>query len=87
MERYENDDQLVETLVVLSPIIRDLSIKLQIIVGGITFDDGLTVKELTPADFNELGECRVRFIRPASASSSVCHTLRVYQNGVLLGER
>ncbi|HPF99288.1 MAG TPA: hypothetical protein PLE77_04420 [Kiritimatiellia bacterium] len=87
VERYENDDQLVETLVVLSPIIRDLSIKLQIIVGGITFDDGLTVKELTPADFNELGECRVRFIRPASASSSVCHTLRVYQNGVLLGER
>jgi hypothetical protein len=85
MEEYDDGSQLVEMAVVLSPVLLQVTVRLEIQVGGVLFDDGTTVKELTAMDFNELGEHRIRFIRPASARTSVCHTTTVYQSGVFLG--
>lgn len=85
IEDYEDGSQLVEMCVVLSPVLPQVTVRLEIQVGGVLFDDGTTIKELTATDFNELGEHRVRFIRPASAKTSVCHTTTVYQSGVFLG--
>ena len=54
-------------------------------MGGVTFDDGTLVKELTAADFDELGQASVRFLRPVDVQTSVCHMTKAYQNGVLVG--
>ena len=38
------------------------------------------------ADFDALGRCFVRFIRPASAATSVCHNIQIFQGTTLVGE-
>ena len=80
---------LVETMVVEEPVLPDVTVELRIIMGGVTFEDGTIVKELTAADFNELGECKVRAILPTyvggHAYPAVCHVRLIYQDGVLIG--
>ena len=87
IEQYDDGSRLAETAVLLSPFLPQLMVRIDIVVGGITFDDGTVVKELTPPDFNALGEARVRFIQPASAKTSVCNMVRVYQGDSLIGTR
>ena len=58
---------------------------LNVIVSGVTFEDGTVTKTLAPADFDELGICRVRFVRGAGVATSVCHTTKAFQDGVLIG--
>jgi hypothetical protein len=41
---------------------------------------------VTNEDYDETGEYNFRLFHPNSVSSSVCHTFKVYQDGVLLGE-
>jgi hypothetical protein len=86
IERLPDGSQLIEMATVLSSVPSHILVRFEIFVGGITFDDGTIVKELTAADFNQLGEARVRFIRPASAQTSVCHRTKIYQGGVMIGE-
>jgi hypothetical protein len=85
-ERLPDGSQIVEMAMILSGVPLDILIRIEIFVGGITFDDGTIVKELTAADFDNLGQYTVRFIRPATAQTSVCHRTKVYQAGVLIGE-
>jgi hypothetical protein len=82
---YSDGSQLVEMGNVLSPVVPGVVLRFEIFVGGILFDDGTAVKEITSADFDELGRYSVRFVRPASAQTSVCHTVEVFQDGVLIG--
>jgi len=58
-----------------------------IFVGGITFEDGTIDKELASSDFNEIGEAKVRYIRPATSETSICHTIKGYQGTAFLGTR
>jgi hypothetical protein len=58
---------------------------MDVIVSGVIFDDGTTTKVLTPADFDALGQAVVRFIRPASAKTSVCHSVTIWQGSASLG--
>jgi hypothetical protein len=76
---YADGSQLIEMKVILSPVLPDLTVQLNMLVGGITFDDGTTSRTLTPASFDALGQCCVRFIRPASAKTSVCNSITVFQ--------
>jgi len=85
VETYEDGSTLVEILLVESPVIPDVSARLDVIVGGVMFEDGTLNKVLTAADFDALGECRVRFIRPATAETSICHSLTVLQGAVTVG--
>jgi len=57
----------------------DLTVRLDVLVGGVIFDDGTTSRTLTPADFDALGQSVVRFIRPASARTSTCYSITVLQ--------
>jgi len=50
-----------------NPVLADVTVELDTIVGGVMFDDGTTIKTLTASDFNALGQSKVRFIRPATA--------------------
>ncbi len=87
LETYPDGSQLFETLVVMSPVVADVTVRLEIITGGVTFDDGTVVKELTSTDFDTLGQKTVRFVRAAGVQGSVCHFLQAYQGSVLIGTR
>lgn len=77
--------QLIEAAFVLSPVLPNVTVGLNIMVSGVTFEDGTLAKTLLPADFDELGTCRVRFVRAAGVLTSVCHTTKAFQDGVLIG--
>jgi len=85
LQTYPDGSQLVETLLILSPVPADLTLDMKVIVGGVIFTDGTTEKILSAGDFDALGRCKVQFIRPASARTSVCHSITLYQNGVVVG--
>jgi hypothetical protein len=53
----------------------------------VIFDDGTMIKTLSATDFDALGQCPVRFIRPAAAQTSVCHSIRAYQGNYQIGYR
>lgn len=82
---FPDGSQLVEMLVVSSPVETNVTFVLQPIVSGIMFDDGTTLKILTATNFDALGQCPVRFIRPASAITSVCNSMKAYQGKYQIG--
>jgi hypothetical protein len=85
IKKYPDGSQLVEMLVICSPVPPDVTFEIDTIVGGITFDDGTTTKILTATDFDNLGRCSVRFIRPATARTSVCHSIKAFQGSDPVG--
>jgi len=86
LETYEDGSCMVEIVIRLSYVPSDLTIDLNIFVGGVTFDDGTTFRTVTAADFNELGEYRYRMIKASDALYSVCHTTSIYQDGTYIGD-
>lgn len=87
LQVYPDGSQLVEMLVVSSPVQTNVTFVIQPIVGGVTFDDGTTLRTLTATNFDALGQCPVRFIRPASAATSVCNSIKAYQGNDQIGNR
>ena len=85
IQHYSDGSQLVETMDILSPLLPDLSLQLKIIVGGVTFDDGTLVHDVTAGDFDPLGESVIRFLMPAWVQTANCHTVQVFQGDVLVG--
>ena len=81
-----NGTRTIEMLVVQSPVLADLTIHLEIFFGGGTFENGTTVMDLAPADFDELGQCKVRVINHPQ-NTSICHTLEAYQGSAYIGTR
>ncbi len=86
-ELYEDGTRVYEMLVISSPVLQDVVFNLRIFVAGITFDDGTIEKNLSAPDFDELGMAKVHFIYPPEARTSVCHNLKLYQNGEYMGMR
>ena len=86
VERYEDDTALYEVAVVLTDLYPEVEVHVDIFVGGVLFDDGSSYKVLTAEDFNELGVAYVRFIRPGSAKTSICHRTLIYESDVWIGE-
>jgi hypothetical protein len=78
IETYPDGSRLVETMVILSPVLSDVTVQLRVIVGGVTFDDGTTYRELSATDFDALGQYKLRFILPASVPAN-CHSITVIQ--------
>src|SRR5260370_4571846 len=75
VQTYSDGSQLIETLMVSSPVETNVVFVLNTIVGGVVFEDGTTTKTLTSTNFDALGQCPVRFIRPASVATSACHQI------------
>jgi hypothetical protein len=84
LQTYPDGSQLIESLLILSPVLPDLTVRLDVIVGGVTFDDGTTSRILTAADFDSMGQYLVHFIRPAGSTTSVCHSISVFQGSTLI---
>jgi len=83
----ESGDRLVETAMLISPPQPDVDVKLQIIVGGVVFDDGSTVKIIHASDFDSNGTIRVRYVLPPNVRTSVCHVISLWQGNVCIGRR
>jgi hypothetical protein len=71
---------------VLSPVRPGIEVEVKLVAGGVVFEDGTVIKRLKAADFDQLGEVTVRFLRPALAKTSVCHKVTVWEGPVLLGD-
>jgi hypothetical protein len=69
-------------MIIASPTLSGVSVKVIVLVGGVTFDDGTTVKYLT---FDELGQCKVRFLMPVGVQTANCHRVEAYQGPVMVG--
>jgi hypothetical protein len=80
-----NGNQIVEAMLVLSPVPSDLLVQMDVNAGGIMFSDGSISKALSASDFDSLGRCKVQFLRPAGARTSVCHSIKVLQGADLVG--
>ena len=85
VENYPDGSQLAEVVLFLGSVPPDLVVKLEIFVAGVFFEDGIRFRDLTAADFDEDGVCRIRFLRSAGITTSVCHYTRFYQGGVKIG--
>ena len=86
IESYPDGSRLVETMVILSPVLPDLTVQLRIIVGGVMFDDGTTYKELSATDFDALGQCKLRFLMPENVVTANCHRITVMQGTEKVGD-
>jgi len=82
---YPDGSQLIEEAFILSPVLPQVTVQVRIIVSGVTFDDGTLTKTLTASDFDDLGICRVRYLRAPGVQSSVCHTTKAFQGETLIG--
>jgi hypothetical protein len=67
--------QLIEATYVLSPRVPNFGLNVSIVTAGVTFEDGTLTKTLTSADFDELGVCRVNFIRASGVEAGTCMLL------------
>ena len=76
-----------EMPVVARPVLPDVKIKLDIFAGGVFFEDEGIVKELTAADFDDLGCARVVFVVSPGVLTSTCHELRAFQDDEFIGLR
>ena len=82
---YTDGSELVEMGLVLSPVRSQVTVHIEVHAGGVIFDDGTTVKDLTASDWDELGRASVRFLRPPTFKTSVCHSTSAYQGQVRVG--
>ncbi|MCH8540674.1 MAG: fibronectin type III domain-containing protein [Opitutales bacterium] len=85
IDQFPDGTYLVETHVYQTTVYPDVSVRLNIIVSGVSFEDGSGVKYLHEDDFDELGMATVRFIMPEGVQTSNCHRIRAYQNDTHLG--
>ena len=81
---YPDGSQLVEVSFLFGGLPEGFSVKLEIFVSGVTFEDGTRTKVLTASDMDENGHCTVRFIKARGVTTSVCHRTYLYQDGQLI---
>ena len=80
-----DSSHLVETMLVLSPVLADLTMTIQINFGGVVFDDGTTTKTITGQDFDALGQYKLHFVVPSNLGAEDCHQLEIFQGSTDLG--
>jgi hypothetical protein len=83
---YPDGRQLWYNQIVAARVPATVNMELKVFVGGVTFDDLTLVRWITSADLSPLDEYSLGLIRSPGLSTSSCHTLRAYQDGVYLGE-
>lgn len=85
IEKYADGSRLVEAMLIMSPVIGTATVQIRIIVGGVTFDDGTTYRELNASDFDALGQYKVRFLMPVGVQTANCHRIVMMQGATRVG--
>lgn len=74
---YDDGDRLVQSTIVVDGLPPGGYAEVRIIVAGVTFDDGTTVKRLYASDFVN-GVATLTFNYPKDVAASVCHQVFIY---------
>ena len=86
VKQYDDGSILGEAQLVMSPLIRDLDIKMWAFVAGVTFDDSSTQRQWSSSLFDLLGNgsgtYMYRLIRGPNVPHGFCHDRTIYQHGV-----
>ncbi|AHF89661.1 beta-glucosidase [Opitutaceae bacterium TAV5] len=77
----------VETMVILSPMRPEHTVRLEVIVAGVVLADGTRSVTLKPEDFDELGMARVRFLMPPGTTTSNCHRTHLVWRDSVIGTK
>ncbi len=85
VKTFPDGSELLEMRLVMYPILPDVTVQMEVFVGGVVFEDGTTSKVLTREDFDALGRCYVRFIHPPTFKPAVCHTITLRQGDAVIG--
>jgi hypothetical protein len=72
--------EILRSAVVVSGEIATAEIRCEIIIGGVTFTDGTTVKSSYSTDFDDFNTRNLEFNKPYTAHSN-CRRFSVWQNG------
>ncbi len=84
-ERYE-DSALWQSRLIFKNLPDNVDIRINIVTGGVTLDDSTLERWITSSDLDELGQYDLGIIVPDGIDTDGCHTVKLYQNGVYLGE-
>jgi hypothetical protein len=77
--------QTVKMALVTYGDVAEAVIRCDIIIGGVTYTDGTTTKNLVQENFDPYGVSEVLFRKPPSAHSN-CHKYTILQNGVTVAK-
>ena len=77
--------QTVKMALVTYGDVAEAVIRCDIIIGGVTYTDGTTTKNLVQENFDPYGVSEVLFRKPPSAHSN-CHKYTILQNGVTVAQ-
>ncbi len=83
-----NGKQILEAQLIMSPLVKNLDVKLSMYTGGVTFEDSSLVKMISTNEFagqNGDGNCVYRMIRNPGAAA--CHNIDVFQSSVQISDR
>ncbi len=61
--------------------------RVDIIVAGVTFEDGSVTKWLTAEDFDDSGMTKLRFAVSPGVATSFCHQMTLMEGDTVLGTR
>ena len=64
-----------------------LKLRVDIIVAGVTFEDGSVTKWLTTEDFDDSGMAKLRFAVSPGVATSFCHQMTLLEGDTVLGTR
>ncbi|MBF0196450.1 MAG: hypothetical protein HQL32_02010 [Planctomycetes bacterium] len=85
-EVMEDGTVLLDRHFVVSPVVPDVSLQVDIFLSGVLFEDGSTRIVLEVNDFDETGEIVVPMLRTAAApKTSACHHVIMLQSGANAG--
>jgi hypothetical protein len=83
-ESFGDPISKVRMYVVVTGDLDGAEIRCNIVIGGVTFDDGTTIKSLGGADFDELGVGSLLFLKANTAHAN-CRTFTVWKDSVRVG--
>jgi hypothetical protein len=87
-ERYPDGTQVIEMDVFVPDRPTGLRARIDIVISGVTFDDGSTTRWLEAAHFDQNGVAKVRFVMaPGRGGGSFCHQITLYDGDSVLGVR
>jgi hypothetical protein len=83
---YPDGRQLWYDLLTAARMPTTVQLQIQVIVGGVTLDDLTTQRWIDKSNLTELDEYNIGLIRGPTVTTSTCHSLKAYQDGVCLEE-
>ncbi|WP_309400835.1 thrombospondin type 3 repeat-containing protein [Cerasicoccus maritimus] len=80
-EFFEEGVYLATSHLICSPLPDDVTLQIRIFKAGVMFEDGSVELTLSNDDLDEFGRYDLVMFKPTEVSGSVCHHIRVYENG------